>query len=206
MRPIILILAHALIFAEMGLGKTIEMLSIIHANRPKVKKESSFGVLHEASAGQQSAKNSQDKPSPTTLIVCPMSLLAQWRDECLRASRENTLKVEVYYGASRESNLASRLQSWNGSAPDVLITTYGTVMSEWINEESSKAVESPLYSVQFWRVILDEAHHIKNRLSKTSRACSALSAIRRWVVTGTPIQNKLEDLFALVHFLKHEPW
>jgi DNA repair protein RAD5 len=190
----------------MGLGKTIEMLSIIHANRPKVKKESSFGVLHEASAGQQSAKNSQDKPSPTTLIVCPMSLLAQWRDECLRASRENTLKVEVYYGASRESNLASRLQSWNGSAPDVLITTYGTVMSEWINEESSKAVESPLYSVQFWRVILDEAHHIKNRLSKTSRACSALSAIRRWVVTGTPIQNKLEDLFALVHFLKHEPW
>jgi DNA repair protein RAD5 len=43
-------------------------------------------------------------------------------------------------------------------------------------------------------------------MTKTSKACYALTSIRRWVVTGTPIQNKLEDLFSLVHFLRAEPW
>lgn len=191
--------------AEMGLGKTIEMLSIIHANRPSLSFPSSISKQSENVHNKQLANNSQLPPSPTTLIVCPMSLLAQWRDECLRGSRENTLKVEVYYGTSRDSSISNRLQRWNGTAPDVLITTYGTVLSDWL-EYIKQPATNPLFNVQFWRVILDEAHHIKNRLSKTSKACSNISAIRRWAVTGTPIQNKLEDLFALVHFLKHEPW
>ncbi|CAO3676140.1 unnamed protein product [Umbelopsis ramanniana] len=191
---------------EMGLGKTIEMLSIVHANRPTLSKESTLGKRSPSRNPFHSSDNSSKHPSPTTLIVCPMSLLGQWRDEFLRGSKENTLKVEVYYGASRDSSLVSRLQSWNGAAPDVLITTYGTVLSEWLSDSNTKDLQSGLYSVDFWRIILDEAHHIKNRLSKTSKACSALSAIRRWVVTGTPIQNKLDDLYALVHFLKHEPW
>jgi DNA repair protein RAD5 len=63
-----------------------------------------------------------------------------------------------------------------------------------------------LYNIEFWRVILDEAHQIKNPASKTSQACKDLQATRRWAVTGTPIQNKLDDLYALVRFLKHEPW
>jgi DNA repair protein RAD5 len=191
---------------EMGLGKTIEMLSIVHANRPISSKESSLGKRSPSRHPFQSLNDSSKRASPTTLIVCPMSLLGQWRDEFLRGSKENTLKVEVYYGTSRDSSLVSRLQSWNGSAPDVLITTYGTVLSEWLSDSNSKDLRSGLYGVDFWRVVLDEAHHIKNRLSKTSKACSSLSAIRRWVVTGTPIQNKLDDLYALVHFLKHEPW
>ncbi|KAI9289338.1 SNF2 family N-terminal domain-containing protein [Umbelopsis sp. AD052] len=191
---------------EMGLGKTIEMLSIVHANRPAISKESILGKRSPPRNPFHSSEKSSKLPSPTTLIVCPMSLLGQWRDEFLRGSKENTLKVEVYYGTSRDSSLVSRLQSWNGAAPDVLITTYGTVLSEWMSDSNTKDLQSGLYSVDFWRVILDEAHHIKNRLSKTSKACSALSANRRWVVTGTPIQNKLDDLYALVHFLKHEPW
>jgi DNA repair protein RAD5 len=190
----------------MGLGKTIEMLSIVHANRPTLSKEPTLGKRSPSKNPFHASDNSSKQPSPTTLIVCPMSLLGQWRDEFLRGSKENTLKVEVYYGTSRDSSLVSRLQSWNGAAPDVLITTYGTVLSEWLSDSNTKDLQSGLYSVDFWRVILDEAHHIKNRLSKTSKACSALSAIRRWVVTGTPIQNKLDDLYALVHFLKHEPW
>lgn len=60
--------------------------------------------------------------------------------------------------------------------------------------------------VEFHRVVLDEAHQIKSRLTKTAKACYALNSVRRWVVTGTPIQNKLEDLFSLVHFLRAEPW
>ncbi|KAI9262384.1 SNF2 family N-terminal domain-containing protein [Phascolomyces articulosus] len=171
---------------EMGLGKTIEMLSLIHQNKYV--------------AGLYSLPADTTSSSPTTLVVCPMSLLAQWRDELIRGSKPNSIHVEVYYGDSRNAKLKEQLCKWDGSAPDVLITTYGVVLSDW-NRSSDT-----LSNINFWRVILDEAHQIKNRLSKTSRACTALRAPRRWAVTGTPIQNKLEDLFALVRYLHHEPW
>jgi DNA repair protein RAD5 len=63
-----------------------------------------------------------------------------------------------------------------------------------------------VFVVEFHRVVLDEAHQIKGRNTKTAKACYAIDAVRRWVLTGTPIQNKLEDLFSLVHFLRSEPW
>src|SRR5258705_1163356 len=63
-----------------------------------------------------------------------------------------------------------------------------------------------LYGVKFYRVVLDEGHTIKNRNTKTSKSCYDLRAERRWVLTGTPIVNKLEDLFSLVKFLRVEPW
>lgn len=172
---------------EMGLGKTIEILSLIHTNR--------------FIPGVTPVPSNAESASPTTLVVCPMSLLAQWRDEVVRASKPGTICVEVYYGDSRStSEIQERLCRWDGSAPDILVTTYGVLMAEWSRSDDF------LSRIEFWRVVLDEAHHIKNRLSKTSRACCAVKAPRRWAVTGTPIQNKLEDLFALVKFLKQEPW
>lgn len=184
----------------MGLGKTIEILSLIHKNRFKPG---------------DAIPNDRPNTSPTTLIVCPMSLLAQWRDEMIRGSKPGSLTVSVYYGDSRDSNFQSSCCRWDGTAPDVVITSYGTVLSECEKQNSN------LFGVEFWRVVLDEAHQIKNRLSKTSKACCSIKAPRRWAVTGTPIQvngthmkffflmklqNKLEDLFSLVRFLKYDPW
>ncbi|KAI8082794.1 SNF2 family N-terminal domain-containing protein [Halteromyces radiatus] len=171
---------------EMGLGKTIEMLSLIHTNR--------------FVPGKMSLEN--DYSSPTTLIICPMALLAQWRDEITRSSAPDSLIVEVYYGGSRPQDFRQRYCS--DSAPDVLVTTYGVIMSEMNRPENGG--EMTLFNVNFWRIVLDEAHHIKNRLSKTAKACHLLKSRRRWALTGTPIQNKMEDLFSLVRFLKCEPW
>ena len=120
------------------------------------------------------------------------------------------MKTLVYYGNEKATNLQTLCSASNAaSAPNVIITSYGIVLSEFnqvANASGGRGSHGGLFSVDFFRVILDEAHTIKNRQAKTSKACYELSARHRWVLTGTPIVNRLEDLFSLVRFLKVEPW
>ncbi|KAF2396795.1 hypothetical protein EJ06DRAFT_533532 [Trichodelitschia bisporula] len=181
---------------EMGLGKTIEMLSLVHTHA---------GRPHPAAADNHPLPryrpDAMQAPN-TTLVVAPMSLIAQWKSEAEKASKEGTLEVHLYYGNSRSPSLRDLC---NKSTPSVIITSYGTVVSEY-NAAASNTGSRDLMSLDFFRIILDEAHYIKNRQSKTAKACFALQGKHRWVLTGTPIVNRLEDLFSLVHFLKVEPW
>ena len=71
---------------------------------------------------------------------------------------------------------------------------------------SENPFRSTLHSVHWHRVVLDEAHTIKTITTAQAQACFALAAHRRWCLSGTPLQNKLDDLFALMHFLKLEPF
>ncbi|KAG5979378.1 DNA helicase rad5 [Claviceps digitariae] len=199
---------------EMGLGKTIQMLSLIHSHRSEIAREarlSSGGISSVNQLARLGANSSCISDAPyTTLVVAPMSLLAQWQSEAEKASKRGTMKIELYYGNEKTNNLQALCSRSNASAaPDLLITSYGIVLSEFstlVAKNGDRSSHSGLFSLKFFRVILDEAHHIKNRGAKTARACYGISANHRWVLTGTPIVNKLEDLFSLVRFLGVEPW
>ncbi|KAK3617703.1 DNA helicase rad5 [Elasticomyces elasticus] len=201
---------------EMGLGKTIEMLSLIHSH---TSPEQDAAVVLAGEEGKGSVNNlprlakgsaSVERAPATTLVVAPMSLLSQWASEAEKASVGGSLKVLVYYGSEKNVNLQTLCSGANaGTAPNVIITSYGTVLSEFngvAGMNGERGSHGGLFSVEYWRVILDEAHMIKNRSSKTAKACYELSASHRWVLTGTPIVNRLEDLFSLVRFLRVEPW
>lgn len=118
------------------------------------------------------------------------------------------MKTLVYYGNEKSTNLQTLCSAANAAnAPNVIITSYGVVLSEFNQVANAGGARGTgLFSVEFFRVILDEAHTIKNRQAKTSKACYELAAQHRWVLTGTPIVNRLEDLFSLVRFLRVEPW
>lgn len=201
---------------EMGLGKTIEMLSLVHSH----KSPEHEGALGEVDAkvdavstlARQPMVSSVIKRAPaTTLVVAPMSLLAQWASEAEKASKAGSLKVLVYYGNEKGVDLQKICCGPNvSSAPNLIVTSYGVVLSEFNSVANTpggnRASSGGLFGVEYWRVILDEAHMIKNRQSKTAKACYELAATHRWVLTGTPIVNRLEDLFSLVRFLRVEPW
>ncbi|KAK3691977.1 SNF2 family N-terminal domain-containing protein [Podospora appendiculata] len=202
---------------EMGLGKTIQMLALVHSYRSDVAAQA-----RQAASPLTSVNNLPRLPSVsskygvvdapcTTLVVAPMSLLSQWQSEAENASKEGTLKSMVYYGTEKNTDLTTLCCEANAAtAPDLIITSYGVVLSEF-NQIASKnggdkSTSRGIFSLNFFRVILDEAHNIKNRQAKTARACYEIAAEHRWVLTGTPIVNRLEDLFSLVRFLRVEPW
>ncbi|KAL5580233.1 hypothetical protein UlMin_012675 [Ulmus minor] len=133
-----------------------------------------------------------------SLIVCPMTLLGQWKAEIETHVQPGSLSLYVHYGQSRPKDANFLAQS------DVVITTYGVLASEFSTENAEE--NGGLYSVRWFRVVLDEAHTIKSSKSQISMAASALVADCRWCLTGTPIQNKLEDIYSLLRFLRVEPW
>lgn len=194
---------------EMGLGKTIQMLSLIHSHKSEAVIQSAKAVdsVNNLTRISGSVPGSVLPAPRTTLVIAPMSLLAQWQSEAENASKEGTLKSFVYYGNDKVGDLQALCCEANvASAPDMIITSYGVVLSEFNQVAKSGTKDRGLFSLNFFRIILDEAHMIKNRQSKTSKACYELSAEHRWVLTGTPIVNRLEDLFSLVRFLRVEPW
>jgi DNA repair protein RAD5 len=194
---------------EMGLGKTIEMLSLIHTHRTELPTDETSSHVKALPRLQKNSAAVESAPY-TTLVVAPMSLLAQWQSEAEKASKDGTLKVMVYYGAEKAVNLQKLCCASNAAnAPNVIITSYGTVLSEFNQvaaQDGNRGSHGGIFSLDYFRIILDEAHYIKNRQSKTAKACYELYARHRWVLTGTPIVNRLEDLFSLVRFLKVEPW
>ncbi|KAG0683481.1 DNA helicase rad5 [Pichia californica] len=181
---------------EMGLGKTITTLSLV-MSFPK--------DIHYESLLEDDLNRIDNYAYNTTLIIVPMALLSQWEREFQKVVGDNDqFRCVTFYGSDSLGNMKNLMCGPN--PPTVVLTTYGMVQSEWTRLDKSDCANTGLYSVKFLRIILDEGHNIRNKSTKTARSIYDLKADRRWVLTGTPIINRLDDLFSLVHFLDMRPW
>ncbi len=128
------------------------------------------------------------KEKGTDLLVVPASLVDNWRLEIERFAPQ--LKVLIAHASRMPSTELNQLPTKRAEAHDVVITTYGTVMRvPWMKEMA-------------WRnLILDEAQAIKNPGAKQTRAIKALQSRWRLALTGTPVENRLGDLWSIFDFL-----
>ncbi|KAF9948840.1 hypothetical protein BGZ70_002043 [Mortierella alpina] len=145
--------------------------------------------------------------SHATLIICPLSTVQNWEEQFDNHVHKDTLNVYVYHGGQRVADPAFL------GKHDIVITTYNLLGTEYSKECKARDAltgmskcPSVLQHVDWFRVVLDEAHIIKEVNTVQSKAASALTAERRWCLTGTPVQNKLDDLYALVKFLQMRPF
>lgn len=179
---------------DMGLGKTVQALALIVSRK------------------------SEMPACKTTLIVAPVALMGQWAREISKLLKcgRHSLTVETVHANTRE------LQWSKLREKDVVLTTYGTLASEvkrkhaWEEKlkrapnakPSGRSEHIPLLGdkSRWYRVILDEAQWIKNKSTKSAVAACYLQAEYRWCLTGTPMQNSVDELYSLIRFLRIAPY
>jgi len=125
-------------------------------------------------------------PLNRTLIVVPPALIIQW-EKCIE--KFLLFDVFVFHGAAAKIPIEELLKH------KIVLTTYGMIAKR------SQEYISPLWNIQWDRLICDEAHHLRNAKTKICRGASRIQADIKWMVTGTPIQNKTNDIKVLFTIL-----
>lgn len=178
---------------DMGLGKTLQTISLLC--KLKEDQRSYAGKLDEATNETNTQldifsqpatgtdKNEAHEGSPTSLVVMPTALVFNWRSELQKFAPH--LKVYVHTGTQRTKKVALF------DLYDVVLTTYGIARND----------AGILKDYLFDYLILDESQYIKNASSKAYKAIMELQAMHKLVLTGTPIENSLTDLWSQVNFL-----
>ncbi|KAI0022442.1 SNF2 family N-terminal domain-containing protein [Xylariomycetidae sp. FL0641] len=165
----------------MGLGKTLTMLSAVVCTKATAR---DFVMLTGSSLPTTKA---------TLIVATSTQVMEVWISEINKHLRRGTLSVYIFHGSNRPKVLEVLLEN------DVVLTTYHTLVADW-------KAKRLLQDVVWFRVVLDEAHWIRNATSQQFKACCNLQAERRWCLTGTPIQNSLDDLRSLMAFLHFHPF
>ncbi|KAF9011925.1 SNF2 family N-terminal domain-containing protein [Cyathus striatus] len=198
---------------DMGLGKTIQTLTrIVEGRAKKSDKEAGWAA--------------------TTLVVAPLALLGQWVSEIEKMAEG--LKVLKHHGTTRTADpsllqknhvvvttydvIKSEYEAYTSSAKgpskqtankdssDSEAEHFGrTLASKAKHTGKGKALKDALFKVKWWRIVLDEAHNIKNEKTKGAKACCELQGKYRWCLTGTPMQNNVTELYSLIKFLRIKP-
>jgi superfamily II DNA or RNA helicase len=162
---------------DMGLGKTLQTLALLMWNRERdPAHETAVPTGQLTLFGDGSTKR-------TTLIIVPASLCHNWYNEIKRFCP--SMKALIHHGAGR------RKTESHFSRYDVVISSYHTVRQD---------IEF-LVTMNFFYVVLDESQHIKNPSSNIYRAVTRLRAEHRLVLTGTPVENSLTDLWTQLSFV-----
>ncbi|KIN03846.1 hypothetical protein OIDMADRAFT_193776 [Oidiodendron maius Zn] len=167
---------------EMGMGKTIQAVSLIMSDFPA--------------------------PQPSLVLIPPVALM-QWQQE-IADYTDGTLKTFVFHGTNAQTKGISvkELMKYN-----VILMSYNSLESMYRKQEKGfkrkngiHKEKSVIHQIQFHRVILDEAHNIKQRTTGSAKACFALKADHKWCLSGTPLQNRIGEFFSLVRFLDIRPF
>jgi TATA-binding protein-associated factor len=162
------------LITDMGLGKSLQSICII-------------GSKHHERAERHRLTGSVDSAHLPSLIVCPPTLCGHWYHEILKFT--DYLKPVQYTGSS--SQRASLRSKLNDPTTDVIIASYETI----------RADIDILSKVNWLYCVLDEGHIIKNPKTKLSAAIKQLKAQHRLLLSGTPIQNNVLELWSLFDFL-----
>jgi len=168
---------------EMGMGKTIQAVSLIMSDFP--------------------AKD------PTLVVVPPVALM-QWQAE-INDYTNGKLNVLIYHISANpkcKTLTAKDLKKYN-----VIMVSYSGLESMyrkenkgWNRNDGIVKEDSILHAIHFHRLILDEAHSIKSRTTSVAKACFALRADYKWCLSGTPVQNRIGEFFSLLRFLEVTPF
>ncbi|CDZ97814.1 snf2 family amino-terminal protein [Phaffia rhodozyma] len=172
-------------------------------------------------------KNISDNPRKKgNLIIAPLALLDQWKTE-IETRTNASFSVLIYHGTAKKIS-KKEIRKY-----DVVLTTYGTIITEFpkpkkrrarvafdgsdpgnVDDEEEQTEPAPkkygpLARIEWFRIILDEAQMIRNKSTRASTLIAELEGDYRWCLTGTPITNGVDDLYGLFRFLrtpKYHEW
>lgn len=161
---------------DMGLGKTVQTLALIVRAREKARE-----VAHEAA--QDAAEGAGPAGRPPFLVVAPASVVGVWRSEAARFAAGLDVRVIDATRARRRTELCDEV-----AGADVVVTSYALLR-----------LDADDYAGLGWDgLIVDEAQFAKNRTTQVHDALGRIRAPFRLAITGTPVENSLDDLWALL--------